>query len=358
MLLYSNFVKKACLAFVMVVAVTAVSCNHKKIKTHKFSSVSIYPIVSGDTVNIRTLELMSDNRIVAFAGGKGLYGTYDTQTNTLRTNTQTYDTLNLEFRATAHTASDFFMLSVANPALLYKTADEGGMQVVYKEEGDQVFYDSMKFWNDKEGIAVGDPMGGCASIIITRDGGNTWKKLTCDQLPEIQEGEAFFAASNTNIAVYGDDTWIASGGSRSAILYSPDKGKTWSLRTTPFMAGNEGAGIFSIDFYDDLNGFAVGGNFMEVEADTANKAITADGGKTWKVVGDNSGVGYKSCVQYVPNGNANELVALGKTGIVYSNNAGKTWKKLSDESFFTFRFVDDSTAYAAGYTSIAKLKFK
>jgi photosystem II stability/assembly factor-like uncharacterized protein len=34
----------------------------------------------------------------------------------------------------------------------------------------------MKFWNNKEGIAMGDPIADFLSIIVTRDGGNTWNK--------------------------------------------------------------------------------------------------------------------------------------------------------------------------------------
>ncbi len=64
-----------------------------------------------------------------------------------------------------------------------------------------MFYDALDFWNDLEGIAIGDPTEDCMSIIITRDGGNTWTKLLCENLPKVKEGEAAFAASDTNIAI-------------------------------------------------------------------------------------------------------------------------------------------------------------
>ena len=51
----------------------------------------------------------------------------------------------------------------------------------------------MDFCNDQEGIAIGDPTDSCMSIIITRDGGETWTKLSCDDLPKAKEGEAAFA---------------------------------------------------------------------------------------------------------------------------------------------------------------------
>jgi photosystem II stability/assembly factor-like uncharacterized protein len=39
----------------------------------------------------------------------------------------------------------------------------------------------------QEGIAMGDPIEGTFSIIITRDGGNTWKNLAIE-LPKLSIG--------------------------------------------------------------------------------------------------------------------------------------------------------------------------
>ena len=39
------------------------------------------------------------------------------------------------------------------------------MQLVYKEQNEKVFYDAMAFWNDEEGMAIGDPVENCMSII-------------------------------------------------------------------------------------------------------------------------------------------------------------------------------------------------
>ncbi|WP_313791432.1 hypothetical protein [Lacinutrix neustonica] len=40
-------------------------------------------------------------------------------------------------------------------------------------------------------------------------------------MPKAKEGEAAFAASDTNIAIVGDNTWVATGGKASRILFSP-----------------------------------------------------------------------------------------------------------------------------------------
>lgn len=333
------------------------SCKHdeKPVKS-EISLVEIEEIFNDSILSIRAIDVASDKSL-AFAANNGVFGLYNPQTEGWATAIQNYDTLNLQFRAVARTDNDFFMLSVENPALLFKTGEQGEMEVVYKEVHDKVFYDALGFWNSREGIAIGDPTEGCMSIIITRDGGKTWNKVSCDNLPYSMEGEAAFAASNTNIAIVGDSTWVATGGKTSRILFSEDKGKSWEVFDTPMIDGENTTGIYSIDFYDENNGFAIGGDYTQPDDTKANKMRTSDGGKTWQLVGDGAEPGYRSCVQYVPNGNGKALVAIGFKGIDYSSDSGHTWKHLSDEGFYTLRFLNDSVAYAAGKGRIARLKF-
>ena len=231
-------------------------------------------------------------------------------------------------------------------------------KLVYQEDHPKAFYDSMAFWNDLEGIAIGDPTDDCMSIIITRDGGNSWTKLLCSDLPKVKDGEAAFAASDTNIAIIGDKSWVATGGKSSRILYSSDKGLSWEVFETPIVQGLETTGMYSIDFYDELNGFAIGGDYTKPADSSANKIRTKDGGKTWQIVAENKSPGYRSCVQYIPNGEGEELVAIGFNGIDYSNDAGDSWVHLSDEGFYTIRFLNDSVAYAAGQGRLSKLTFR
>jgi len=116
--------------------------------------------------------------------------------------------------------------------------------------------------------------------------------------------------------------------------------------------------MYSIDFYDALNGFAIGGDYTKPDANSANKIRTNDGGKTWHLVAEHKSPGYRSCVQYVPNSKAKQLVAVGFKGVDYSNDSGDTWQHLSDEGYYTIRFINDSTAYAAGNGKVSKLNFK
>ncbi len=334
------------------------SCKTKEeISPRYITNIEFEDVLNDSLLSIRAIDVLNDGSL-AFAANKGTFGMRNASDNTWLVSNQIYDTLKLEFRAIAHTATDFFMISVGSPTLLYKTGTNGKMDVVYKENHPNAFYDAMKFWNDKEGIAMGDPTDGCISIIVTRNGGNTWTKLSCTDLPSANDGEAAFAASNTNIAIYGDHTWIATGGISSRVLYSGDKGYSWEVFETPIIQGKNTTGMYSIDFYDDLNGFAIGGDYTVPDANENNKIATNDGGKTWQVVAKGQTPNYRSCVQYVPNKKGKELVSVGFKGVDYSSDSGNTWSHLSDESFYTLRFINDSTAFAAGRGRISKLKFR
>lgn len=340
-------------ALYVIVCIIVTGCNSTEKK--EFTEVDI-EILFEDTVSIRAIEIMGED--LAFAGNNGMYGLYDSQAQTMRSNVQQYDSITPEFRAVASTSSNFFMLSVGNPALLYKTGDTGQMELVYKEEHENIFYDAMTFWNDQEGIAMGDPTEGCLSVIITRDGGNSWEKLSCELLPEVEEGEAAFAASNSNIAIKEDHTWILSGGMRSRIFYSPDRGRNWEVFETPLVQGRSTTGGYSMDFFDEKRGVVIGGDYTDPENNVANKAITRDGGKTWKLIADGNDPGYMSSIRFVPGSDAQGIVAVGSTGISYSSNAGNTWSTISKEGFHTIRFLNDSTAYAAGESRVGRLKFR
>ncbi|NJW52787.1 WD40/YVTN/BNR-like repeat-containing protein [Salinimicrobium oceani] len=308
-----------------------------------------------DSISIRAIEVVGED--VVFAGSNGAYGIYNSANDEMRVDRQQYDTVYPEFRAVAATSNDIFLLSVGNPALLYKTGNDG-LELVYTEAHEKVFYDAMTFWNDQEGIAMGDPVEDCLSIIITRDGGKSWKKISCNDLPKAAEGEAAFAASNSNIAVEGDKAWILSGGVKSRIFFTPNKGRSWEVFNTPVVQGKSTQGGYSLDFYDEQQGVIIGGDYTAPVENSGNKARTTDGGRTWTLIADNQNPGYKSSIRYFPNGNGDKILAVGFTGISYSADAGASWKQISDEGFYTLRFVNDTVAYAAGKNKLAKLYFK
>lgn len=341
---------------ILLAVLTIVSCENDS--EMEFNSVQITPVFV-DSLSIRAIQPLDENR-VWFAADKGKVGLIDGDTPKLAV--IKYEDSLLHFRSIALTKEAVFVLSIANPAVLYKIgfngADATNIEEVYNEKNENVFYDSMKFWNENEGIAIGDPIDNCMSVIITRDGGNTWTKLSCEELPKVEKGEAAFAASNSNIAIFGDNAWIATGGKKSRVMRTTDKGKTWDVFETPIIQGRTMTGIYSIDFLDKKNGVIFGGDWENKSFNEGNKAITKNGGKTWKLIANGENPGYRSSVKYVPGTEGKGIVAVGSLGISYSGDAGNTWKELSKEGFFAIEFVNDSLAFASGNNRISKLLFK
>ena len=343
-------------SLLILVVILFSSCKEEYIPRN-IEKVSIKEFYKHD-VSIRAITVLDSNKVF-YAGSGGSYGfEWDYKKPAPFEIIELKDSVFPNFRSVSYNGKDFFALSIGNPALLFKI-ENMTPTLVYKEEHKKVFYDSMKFFADgKHGIAVGDPTENCASIILTADGGNTWSKLSCDKLPIFEDGEAFFAASNTNIKIIDDTVWIASGGKKARILKSEDKGQTWQIYNTPIIQGNGPQGIYSIDFADKNNGIVIGGDYSKPTKNKANKAITKDGGKTWTLVADGLNPNYKSCVQYVPNTNGKEVFAVGKTGISFSNDGGLTWKEVSKEAYYTIQFVDKNTAWLSGNNKLGKMILK
>lgn len=311
--------------------------------------------------SIRSITMVDSTAFFAANGGK-IYGFYPNG-NFLITPNNFFNGSFPNFRASAKSKNHLFALSIENPSYLYKmdiNKKDGlaNKKLVYTEEGEKVFYDAIAFFDDKNGIAVGDPTENCLSIITTNNGGNIWTKIACENLPKTVNGEACFAASNTNIAIQGKQAWIISGGMQSRVFHTADLGNSWKVYNTPLVYGKESTGGYSIAFADENNGIICGGDYTNKTLNTKNKAITTDGGKTWKLVANGELPGYISCVQYVPNTNGKEVFAVSTEGIYYSNSSGHSWVKVNDEGYFTIAFENQNKAWLAGHGKIAQMLLK
>src|SRR5208282_670365 len=140
---------------------------------------------------------------------------------------------------------------------IYKTADGGKTWALqFKNADPEAFFDAMAFWDEKNGIALSDPVKGQFQLIVTEDGGTNWKRLAQKSLPLALPNEGAFAASGTCLVTHGrNDVWFATGGAKTArVFYSNNRGQSWTASETPIVAGTASAGIFSIAFRDRDHG--------------------------------------------------------------------------------------------------------
>ena len=273
-----------------------------------------------------------------------------------------------------------YVLSIGNgPASrIYKTTDAGATWTLqFKNDDPKAFYDAMSFWDRNHGLVIGDSIDGSFCILTTENGGRTWVRVPASALPPALENEGAFAASGTNIAVFGKShAWIGTGaGAKARVLRTVDRGRTWQIAETPLPAGAS-AGIFSIAFRDAKHGIVVGGDYKKENEAIDNLALTSDGGVTWTLMKGLSG--FRSAVAFVsgtPSGTsgthagtlgrtpggtlARALVAVGPSGTDYSTDDGRTWTALAGPGFDTLSFArGQPAAFAAGARgSLGKLTF-
>lgn len=319
------------------------------------SSIDTFPFAA----SIRALEVVNE-KTVWWAGSNGLVGHTKDGGKNWKMDTLLHEGKALQFRAISVTSSAVFVLSIESPALLFKSTDEGrNWRLVYQENHAAAFYDAMQFWDDQNGIAMGDPTDGCISIIITRNGGETWQKLPCSQLPIAAVGEAAFAASNSNIALQGDKAWIVTGGAKARILHSPDKGESWTVSQSPIKEGGQMTGIYTVAFWDASHGIIFGGDWNQQADNYQNKATSSDGGKSWQLISDGSGPGYRSSVKYFPTGKGASILAVGIPGISVSQDTGNNWKVVSAESWYAADFVPGGNAcWLSGKGKVGRINWR
>lgn len=134
---------------------------------------------------------------------------------------------------------------------IYETTDGGKTwSLQFKNTNPEGFFDALAFWDDNNGIALGDPVKGQFQLIVTADGGANWKPLPEKNLPATLPNEAAFAASGTCLVTHGEkDVWFCTGGAKTArVFHSSDRGEIWKVRETPIMAGTSLPGFFRLPF--------------------------------------------------------------------------------------------------------------
>jgi len=315
-------------AIFFLLSISNLFSQSKQLSTKQTKGKNIFQI----DCSIRALEVENDSTCW-FAGSKNKFGYTNDYAKTWKEKLIKYDTFNLEFRSISVTTNSVFILSIGSPALLFKIDKKTlNYKLVYKETNEKAFYDSMQFWDDENGIAVGDPTANCMSIVLTKDGGNSWNKIACENLPIAVEGEAAFAASNTNISLVNDMAFIVTGGKEANILVGSDYGKNWKKFKTPIIQGEKMTGIFSVDNLSMDTAIIAGGNWSSKESTVKAMAITVDG-NNWKIKENNPG--YISCIQFVPK--TKNLIACSTTGIYYSEDLAESWVKVSEEGYYSFQ---------------------
>ena len=309
-----------------------------------------------DKISIRALQIWDGK--VWYSGTDSKFGYVSLKDSSDRKQLK-LSTQKLQFRTLAQNRKSFYLASIESPAQFFKIDKKTlTYQLVKIDSAKNAFYDAI-YHHKNTFYAFSDPEENLEFKMprfYEKNEVFNFHLLTSNDVL-LNPGEAAFAASNTNISARGNFLWLATGGHSSRIWRLNIKRDQWEIFNTPFIQGTSAQGIYSIDFYDQNFGAAVGGDYTKQDANINNIATTHDGGKSWQIRASGKNGGYKTCVKIRPGSKGKDLIAVGDQNIEFSRDYGKSWTKISDEkNLYVCDWIDRNTLVFAGKDRIVKMK--
>lgn len=248
-----------------------------------------------------------------------------------------------------HARSALVAHAAATAGRIWRTTDGGRTwSERYVASDTTVFLDAIVFFDDRRGVALGDPMRGRFLLLVTDDGGERWREASERSRPPAMPGEAAFAASGTSLAVIGASRiWLGTGGTVARVFRSTDGGRSWDVTPVPVASGLASTGVFSVAMASDAVGIVVGGDYQRPDSASGTAAHTSDGGRSW-VPARRGPSGYRSGAAIARVGDRVVAVAVGTTGTDVSVDAGLTWSPLDASNFNAVQISPAGIAFAAG----------
>jgi hypothetical protein len=209
---------------------------------------------------------------------------------------------------------------------IYKTTDRGTTWAAATGifNNSSSFPNTIHFFDQNNGVAMGDPVEGYFEIYTTTNGGINWVRVPESNIPTPLAGEIGLVNEHS---YYNDSYWFTTFEKR--VFRSTDRGYTWTCSQLPLSNITFAP---SVAFHDELNGLAASMN-----GDENITCKTSDGGNTWvynSVPNWISGLGSITYIRstqstYAMNStswNGNELAAM----ILISNDDGLTWDRMDE----------------------------
>jgi len=305
------------------------------------------PLMSGTDASLRGLSVVNARTLWASGTGGRVVHTADGGA-TWRVDTIPNAT-HLDLRA-IHARNARVAHVAATAGRIFRTRDGGRTWMqTYQAPDTSVFLDAIEFWDDRNGVALGDPVGGRFLVLLTRDGGDTWRAASVEHRPPTRDGEAAFAASGSSLVVDASGgVWIGSGGRAARLFYSGDRSSTWIAIDSPLRQGGPSEGIFSLAQLDGRI-YLVGGDFQQPDSVRGNEGVfSGNPSRAWLPPSSAPPRGYRSGVAAARVGDTVLLIAVGPSGSDLSSDGGRTWTPFDPVGFHAVRATRDGVFYASG----------
>ncbi len=307
-------------------------------------------LTSGRPVSLRGLSVV-DDRVIWVSGSGGTVGlSTDAGENWKWIQVPRYE--KTDFRdIEAFSDQEAIVMGITQPAVILRTIDGGkNWTTTFEDSAKSVFLDAMDF-SGNEALLIGDPDKGKIFLLRSADGGRNWEKSMSGS-ENAANGEAFFAASGSNIRIITGGGYAFVSGGKESCLYLPsgryplllNKGK----ETT-------GANSIAINPAYPNEAFIVGGDFSHDTARYRN-SLRIQFHPFVQTPPATPPHGYRSCVEYL---NDKQIICCGTSGVDFSPDGGLNWVLISDRGFHICRKskTGKSVFLAGSKGSIALMEF-
>ncbi len=285
-------------------------------------------LTSGQPVSLRGLSVVNDQIIWVCGSGGSVGISTDAGENWKWIHVPGFE--KTDFRdIEAFSDQEAVIMGITEPAVILRTTDGGKNWIIaLKDSAKSIFLDAMDFSGD-EAILVGDPDKGKIFFARSSNRGKSWIN-SASGLETTASGEAFFAASGSNIRFIPEDGFaLVSGGKKSCLYLSTGRyvlNLNQGEQTT-------GANSIAINSADPNQAFIVGGDFSHDSSRYGN-SLRIQFHPFVQTPPLTPPHGYRSCVEYLNN---KELICCGTTGVDFTNDGGIHWTLISDKGFHVCR---------------------
>ena len=195
------------------------------------------------------------------------------------------------------------------------------------------FPNVIHFWNNTDGIVLGDPSGGYWEIYTTSNAGTNWIRVDSSNIPPPLAGEYGYSRQ---AAIEGNTIWFTTN--RAQLYVSNDRGQNWTRHPIPF-SNNQ---MILPAMKSPQDGWLYSNGQLYA---------TNDGGVTWSQVSWSGDFRRGRDLKYV-KGTANTLVSAGgMTGASYSLDGGVNWLPMSQSGgngIYSLTFTSIDYGWAGG----------
>jgi hypothetical protein len=307
-------------------------------------------LTSGKPVSLRGLSVV-DDRVIWVSGSEGTVGlSTNAGENWKWMQVPRYE--KSDFRdIEAFSDQEAIIMGITEPAVILRTIDGGkNWTTTFEDSSKSVFLDAIDF-SGNEALVIGDPDKGKIFLLKSIDGGRNWEK-SMSGLVNAANGEAFFAASGSNIRTTPGGGYAFVSGGKESCLYLPSGRYPLLLNQ-----GKEttGANSIAINPVYPNEAFITGGDFSHDTARYRN-SLRIQFHPFIQTPPSTPPHGYRSCVEYL---NDKQMICCGTSGVDYSSDGGLNWVLISDRGFHICRKskTGKSVFLAGSKGSIALLEF-